>query len=98
MNASMLSNITENQQYTSLPEFEQTGLDLYTLPTSNNSNQLTPVSFVSTTLANNGSSSNQIDAGFVSSTLSTINSTAIMFDNEMAISLGVSVAPVINLF
>ncbi len=39
------SNIIQNQQYASSSDFEETDLDLYTLPTTNNSNQLAPVYF-----------------------------------------------------
>jgi hypothetical protein len=48
INSSLLSNVTQNQQYTTLPESEGTGLGLYTSPTTNISNQLSTTMYVET--------------------------------------------------
>jgi hypothetical protein len=114
------SNVTQNQPYASLPEFEETTLDLYRLPITTDSNQLAPV-YIETTKTKNSShpnmtsassanSSNQMDTLFsiikdtgsdtssLSSTLPMMNSTAMISEGDMTISIGVSVASVINLF
>jgi hypothetical protein len=61
INSSLSSNVTQNQQYTSLSEFKETGLDLYTLPTTNVSNQLSTI-YVETITSKNSSYSDVTSA------------------------------------
>jgi len=87
INSSLSSNVTRNQQYTSLPGSEQTGLDLYSiLPTTNTSNQLSTI-HVKTITPNNSSYSDVTSASATNNsdqtaTSSSMNTTVTLSDTS----------------
>ena len=130
INSSISSNVTENQQYTSLPGFTETGLDSYTLSITNSSSQLitinTEITTTTTTLPTTttemittttsaGNSSDMVVTSISvannsdqtvsetlisspSSTVPPINATTMTISNtDMSMSIGVSVAPKMDL-
>jgi hypothetical protein len=102
INSSLSTNVTQNQQYTSLPGFEQTGLSSYTLPTTNNSNQLSTIS-IETITSNNFSYSDITSISMTNSsdqmaTTLIINTTATITDSVLSTTIGVSVVSMLTLF
>lgn len=102
IHSSLSTNVTQNQQYTSLPGFEQTGLSSYTLPTTNNSNQLSTIS-IETITSNNFSYSDITSISMTNSsdqmaTTLIINTTATITDSVLSTTIGVSVVSMLTLF
>ncbi|CAF0804306.1 unnamed protein product [Rotaria sordida] len=90
INSSLSSNVTKNQQYTSLPEFEETGMDLYTLEITNNSTQLS-TEYIETIISTNSFYSEVTSIPSTSNNhqmiiSSSINPTTILMDTSTTLS------------
>jgi hypothetical protein len=84
INSSLSSNVTQNQQYTSLPGSQETGVELYT--TNNISNQLSTV-YVETITSTNSSYSDVTSASATNNsdqmaTSSLMNTTVTLSDTS----------------